>query len=210
MNGVIQIVVLIVSVIFHECAHGFVALWLGDNTAKAAGRLTLNPLKHIDPFGSVMLPLLMYFTVHSMFGYAKPVPVSPRGLRGTDRWGFAAVALAGPISNMIIAMVAATILKRVGDPRFPLDAQPALLARVMGAAFAINILLAAFNLIPIPPLDGSRLLRPFIGQEGRRVLDRIEPFGFVIILILVSTRLSEPLFRLIGLIESGLLRLLPV
>src|SRR5437763_12150761 len=114
MNGIIEILVLLVSVILHENAHGVVALALGDKTAQAAGRLTLNPIKHIDPFGSVILPLVLYFSGAPMFGYAKPVPVSPHQLRGKDRWGFALVAIAGPVSNLVIAFVAALVAKTQG------------------------------------------------------------------------------------------------
>lgn len=209
-NGVLELVVLLVSVILHENAHGVVALALGDKTAKAAGRLTLNPVKHLDPLGSLLLPAFLYVVHAPVFGYAKPVPVSPRNLKGRDTWGFATVALAGPVCNLIIAAIAVILVKHM---RFSLDANGAptgnLTASVLVFTFQLNLLLAAFNLLPIPPLDGSRLLRPVVGIEGRRVLDRVEPFGFVILLLAITV-LGQPLFHLIDIIESGLLHLLPI
>lgn len=209
-TGVLEIAILLVSVILHENAHGLVARSLGDQTATAAGRITLNPIKHLDPVGSLILPAFLYFAHAPVFGYAKPVPVSPRNLKGTDRWGFALVALAGPVSNIVIAFIAVTLVKH-RQLSFDLsgNATGSLLAEGLFFAFRINIFLAAFNLLPIPPLDGSRLIRPFLGNEGRRVLDRVEPFGFVIILLAI-TLLGQPLFRLVGIIESGLLHLLPI
>jgi Zn-dependent protease len=210
-DGALKLAILLVSVILHENAHGLVARSLGDQTAKASGRITLNPLKHLDPVGSVILPLLLFFTAGGrMFGYAKPVPVNPHNLRGKDKWGFAVVALAGPVCNMILVVIAAFFLKHrsVG---FDVSGNPVggMVAKGLVFAFELNLLLAAFNLVPIPPLDGSRLIRPFLGNEGRRVLDRIEPFGFVILLVMIVW-LEQPLFRLVGIIESGLLRVLPV
>lgn len=213
-NGILQLAVLIVSVILHENAHGLVALALGDKTASAAGRITLNPVKHLDPVGSLILPALLYFTGGIMFGYAKPVPVSPHQLRGKDRWGFAIVALAGPVSNVIIAFVCAVLAKSQGvvfvqGQPFATQSQIGVFAKVLVFAFSLNLFLAAFNLIPVPPLDGSRLIRPALNANGRRLLDRMEPFGFVIILILI-TWLREPLFRIVDLIHGGLLHLLPI
>lgn len=209
---------LLASVVIHENAHAVAALALGDDTASKAGRLTLNPVKHLDIVGSVILPALLFFTTGSMFGYAKPVPVNPAKLQGKDRWGFALVALAGPFSNLVLAFIAAVALSRlyaidvevdpiqfgsgaigfVGMGRF-----------ILFAAFAWNVLLAAFNLIPIPPLDGSRLIRVFLGDGGRRTLDRVEPYGFLILFAIIVW-LGEPLGRVIDLIASGLLRILPL
>ena len=208
LDGVLEIAVLLVSVILHENAHGVVALALGDRTAKASGRITLNPLKHLDPVGSLILPAFLFVVHAPVFGYAKPVPVSPHNLKGKDRWGFATVALAGPVCNVLIAIVCITALRLQGGLVQVTNIRS--LNGLLFFAFTINIFLAAFNLLPIPPLDGSRLLRPFIGAEGRRVLDRIEPFGFVILLLLISTSLSEPLFRIVNFIQHGILNVIPL
>jgi Zn-dependent protease len=205
-HAIIALCVLLGSVIIHENAHGVVALALGDDTAKAAGRLTLNPVKHFDFVGSLIMPAMMFFTTGSMFGYAKPVPVNPNNLRGKDRWGFAVVAIAGPISNLALAFVAVLFAKRLGVSD---GATLSTTARVITYVFSFNLLLASFNLLPIPPLDGSRLLRPVLSANGRRTLDRIEPYGFLILLALIVW-LREPLFRVVTLIESGLVRLLPL
>lgn len=213
-NAVIAIAVLLASVIIHENAHGVVALWLGDKTAKEAGRLTLNPVKHFDFVGSLIMPAMMFFTTGNMFGYAKPVPVNPMNLRGKDRWGFAVVALAGPVSNIVLAFIAVFLAKRgVGGLFVPTEFSEAggltVTGRVISYLFSFNLLLASFNLLPIPPLDGSRLLRPALSTNARRTLDRIEPYGFLILLGLILW-LQQPLFRVVGLIQSGLLRLLPL
>lgn len=218
LEAILGLAVLLGSVVIHENAHGVAALMLGDETARKAGRLTLNPVRHLDLVGSVILPALLYFSTGSMFGYAKPVPITPSKLQGTDRWGFALVALAGPFSNLILAFIAAVALLRV----YGVDVETDPLALGSGAiafvgvgrfilfaAFAWNVLLAAFNLIPIPPLDGSRLIRVFLSTGGRRTLDRIEPFGFLILFVIIVW-LSEPLTRAIDLIASGLLRILPL
>lgn len=220
-EAILGLAVLLASIVIHENAHGVVALALGDDTARAAGRLTLNPVKHLDIVGSVILPVLFFFTAGSMFGYAKPVPVNPAKLQGKDRWGFALVALAGPVSNIVLAFIAAIVASRV----YGVDSE---LLRLIGenagggaigalgvgrylvaVAFTWNVLLAAFNLVPIPPLDGSRLLRVFLSNDGRRVLDRIEPYGFLILFAMIVW-LGEPFFRIVRLIESGLLRVLPL
>ena len=202
LDALFALAILLVSVIIHENAHGWTALALGDDTAKKAKRLTLNPVRHLDIVGSIILPAVMWFSAQTMFGYAKPVPVTPSKLRGSDRWGFALVAAAGPASNLVLAFIAATLLKAQG----PIDPTG---FNFLFYVFSLNMLLAAFNLLPIPPLDGSRILRLFLSTNGRATLDRIEPYGFLILLVLIVW-LGEPLFRVVSLIERGLLRLLPV
>lgn len=191
---------LIASVVIHENAHGWVAFALGDPTAKAAGRLTLNPIKHLDPIGSVIMPAFLAFTSGTAFGYAKPVPIDPRKLKGGDR-GFAIVALAGPASNMVLAFISLTLATRLGVT--------GLTRTALILAGQLNIFLAAFNLVPIPPLDGSRLLRLFLRPGGVQVLDRIEPYGFLILMLFIFI-VPGPLFRLVDLIRLVIVRLLPL
>lgn len=205
-DAIIGLVVLLASVIIHENAHGVAALWLGDETAKKAGRLTLNPVKHLDPVGSVIMPLFLFFANLPMFGYAKPVPVNPRNLKGTDRTGFALVAAAGPFSNFCLAFIASIALKHLAPVNL---IAPSITQKVVLYVLQWNLVLAAFNLLPIPPLDGSRFLRLFLSQQGRQTLDRIEPFGFLILFGLLFF-LQEPVFRVVNLIQDGLVKLLPI
>jgi Zn-dependent protease len=208
----LALAVLLVSVILHENAHGVVAYWLGDDTARKAGRLTLNPVKHLDIVGSLILPLFLFLAGGPVFGYAKPVPVSTSKLRGTDRTGFATVAAAGPVSNVIIAFASVVAMKAIGADIALVALNPAgasWLERALLFSVEINVVLAAFNLLPIPPLDGSRFLRLFLSPKGRQTLDRIEPFGFLILFGLLFY-LSEPLGRVLGFIEDGIFRLLPL
>ncbi len=186
---VIGVVALGFSVIFHEIAHGWVALKLGDTTARDRGRLTFNPLPHISLFDTIVLPIVTLVTVGVPFGGAKPVPINPMNFRNPG-FGMVLTSAAGPISNLLLAAVSFGLM-------FGLyKAAPATLydggARVLtynGLFFAImifmNVLLASFNLIPIPPLDGSRVLRYFLPEPGQRVLDRVEPFGLFIIIALI-------------------------
>jgi Zn-dependent protease len=202
-DAILGLAVLLVSVVIHENAHGVVALALGDPTAQRAKRITLNPIRHLDIVGSLILPAVMYFSTGSMFGYAKPVPVNPRNLKGTDRWGFAIVAAAGPLANMVLAFIAAALLdaSQVFDPGIG--------TKILIFFVEWNLLMAAFNLLPIPPLDGSRFLRLFLSAQGRQRLDRIEPYGFLILLGLILF-LEQPLFKVVDWIRSGLIRLLPI
>jgi Zn-dependent protease len=153
---VFGIIVLIFSIVLHEVAHGYMADWLGDPTARLQGRLTLNPISHIDPIGSVLLPGLLLLT-HApiLIGYAKPVPYNPYNLRG--RWGEGLVAFAGPCTNILIAIVFSLFI-RFGYPQLG----PGLATAFITIAY-INLLLALFNLIPVPPLDGSKVLSAVLG-----------------------------------------------
>lgn len=193
------IIALILSIIIHEVAHGYMANFLGDPTARLAGRLTMNPLPHIDPLGSVIIPGLMVFSgAGVLFGWAKPVPYNPYNLNN-QKWGELLVAAAGPGINIFIAFVFGLIV-RFGAVA-GLDA-----AFLSIASFIvyINILLALFNLIPIPPLDGSKILAGLLplraGMRYREISEQIERYGliftFVFIFVFISV-LWEPFARLV-------------
>lgn len=150
---IIIIAVLIISIVIHEVSHGYAANWLGDPTARLAGRLTLNPIHHIDPVGSVLLPALLVFSgAGILFGWAKPVPYNPYNLKN-QRWGEAIVAVAGPGVNLLIALIFGLLIRFSA----PLGLDSSFL-EIAGFVVYINILLALFNMIPIPPLDGSKVL----------------------------------------------------
>lgn len=176
---------LLYSIIFHEIAHGLVASWFGDNTARYSGRLTLNPVAHIDPIGTLMLLLVG-------FGWAKPVPVNYANLRPT-RPGVICVALAGCTMNIFIAMLALLLMQ------LQIFSSSSIFALILPVVAKINIILAAFNLIPIPPLDGSRVLVEFLPIQMQRSLARIEPYGFFIIILLLY---SGVLYPVIDVIQS--------
>jgi Zn-dependent protease len=151
MDLAFQLIILIMSVVVHEVSHGYAAMLQGDHTAEYQGRLTLNPLKHLDPVGSFLVPLMSYFLGGFIIGWAKPVPFNPYNLRNR-RWGEALVAVAGPLSNICIAGMFSLII------RFGSVTLPGSFIQVSALIVFINILLAVFNLVPIPPLDGSRIL----------------------------------------------------
>ncbi|HOQ42828.1 MAG TPA: site-2 protease family protein [Smithellaceae bacterium] len=177
-------VLLLYSVIFHEVAHGWVAYKMGDETAKWLGRLTLNPIKHIDPIGSLMLLVVG-------FGWAKPVPVNLENIPAPQRRkGLILVSAAGATANIIIAFCA-LLVWRLMSP-----APGSMMYNVLYLLANINILLAAFNLIPIPPLDGSKILMGFTPESFNRVLYQIEPFGFFIVLGLLLTGALTPVINM--------------
>jgi Zn-dependent protease len=198
MTQIAMIVALIISVIIHEMAHGYAALWLGDPTARLAGRLTANPLVHIDPMMSVILPgLLLMSGSPILFGAAKPVPYNPYNLRD-QRWGEAIVAAAGPLANIGIAVIFA-ILVRSADV-LSLSATFVNLAVMI---IILNIFLAFFNLIPIPPLDGSKVFPRFLPHalamkyEGLRAyFEQNAMVGFALVILVFVVFLSEPLYAL--------------
>lgn len=174
--------VILVSMMLHELAHGFVAYLLGDNTAKDEGRLTLNPLKHLDPVLSVAMPLLLFLSGGPVFGGAKPVPVDSRKLKH-GVWGMAMVALAGPLTNFALALIGFLIGYFTGA--FTVGAYGTFYQDLMMNFVVINLGFGVFNLIPIPPLDGSRVLYALAPDQVRDVMQRMERWGIMVILILV-------------------------
>ena len=175
-----QFAVLIFSVIVHEISHGFMALRLGDETAKNAGRLTLNPVSHIDPIGSILLPLSMYFLHAPMIGWAKPVPYNPLNLYKDPKYGPLKVALAGPFSNLALAVIFGLFLRFAGL------LIPETAAELVALIVLINCVLFVFNLIPIPPFDGSKILTTFLPFEYAIKLERLGFNGLLIILLALS------------------------
>ena len=173
------------SLSFHEAAHAWTADRLGDPTARLLGRLTLNPLAHIDWIGTVLFPLLALYSGVPLIGWAKPVPVNWHNLRSPRR-DFAVVALAGPVSNLILAVGAAAVL--VVFERFESDTQSFLVLFLTRAVF-LNVLLAVFNLIPVPPLDGGNVLAGVVPESMARVIDSLRPYGFLVLYVLMLSGL---------------------
>lgn len=176
---VIVLGVILFSMVLHELAHGVVAYWLGDETAKDDGRLTLNPVKHIDPVMSILVPVLLYLSGGPIFGGAKPVPVNTRNLK-FGAWGMALVAVVGPITNFLIALVSFLVGYWTGW--LNMDG-------VVGTIFLelvlVNLGFGIFNLIPIPPLDGSRVLYALAPDVVREGMEKFEKIGIIVVMILV-------------------------
>ncbi len=178
---IFSIIILIMSVVIHEVSHGYAAYMLGDRTAAYAGRLTLNPIKHLDPLGSIIIPLLLILTKAGfVIGWAKPVPYNPYNL-SNQKWGEAWVAFAGPLSNMIIAILSAIII-RFGMTTGMLSVS---FVHFLTTVVFINITLALFNLVPIPPLDGSKILFMFLPIRFAYIRENLERYGFALSLIFV-------------------------
>jgi Zn-dependent protease len=196
MIGIFQVIVLVFSAIAHEYMHGWMAYRLGDPTAKNAGRLTLNPLAHLEWFGSFFMPLIMILTnMPFVFGWAKPVPYNPYNLRDR-KYGDAKVAMAGPLANLAIAVVFGLILRFL--PIFSLT-----FAGLLSIIVYINLILMVFNLVPIPPLDGSKILATFLPPATRARYLGSERTGFILIILFVMLAGS-----LIMPIVNGLFRLI--
>ena len=185
---------ILIAIVFHELAHGLVAYKLGDKTAKYAGRLTLNPLSHIDIFGTIILPfiLLIYTNGQWVFGYAKPVPVNPYNFKN-PKTGMALTAAAGPVANLLVAIVCTIIGVKILNPlqEFipPFIYEP--LIMIIQATINISIVLAAFNLIPVPPLDGGRILLGVLPIKYSQMAEKYEQYGFLIVMVMIITGLTK-------------------
>jgi len=185
--------ILLFSVVVHECAHGLAAERSGDPTARLLGRITLNPLPHIDPIGSILVPLLLVLTPGGFFiAWAKPVPVNPNNFRNPRRDDII-VSVAGPASNFLLSLAFALVLVVV-HWIVPFDSLPPKLAqnlvRLFDYGIFINLLLAFFNLIPVPPLDGSHILENLLPPEAAYSYRKIRPYGFIILLLMIYFRLT--------------------
>ena len=179
MDFLLSIIILIGSVILHEIAHGFTAYLLGDPTAKYLGRLSFNPLRHLDPVGSLVVPILAYLTGGFIFGWAKPVPYDPRNIR--QHWGEAAIAIAGPLSNIFLALLFGLTL-RLGMNAEMLSP---LTVHIFTIIVFVNLVLAIFNLMPIPPLDGSKILYFFMGHRAHEARIFLEKYGILFLLFFI-------------------------
>jgi len=173
---VVIIVSLIISMTIHEFMHGYVGHLLGDTTAQEQGRLSLNPLRHIDPFMTIILPAITLILFHVPILAAKPVPFDPARVK-FEEYGAAMLAAAGPLSNLVLAVIAAVIINHVGLNQF--------MGNALITFTRLNVILFVFNLVPIPPLDGSRILYAFAPEAIQEFMQRIEPFGFFIVISLV-------------------------
>ncbi len=180
LEFIFQILILIFSVVIHEVSHGLAALYLGDNTAKDEGRLTLNPINHLDPFGSILLPIITYLSGGFIFGWAKPVPYNPYNLRN-QKWGPGVVGAAGPISNIIIAIVFGMIIRFSGYLSF----LPGPFFQIALYITFLNIVLAVFNLVPIPPLDGSKVLFALFPKISFKAQAFMERYGIILLLVFI-------------------------
>jgi Zn-dependent protease len=212
--GYIAIVlgVILISMTFHEAMHAFMGHFLGDDTAKAQGRLTLNPLKHIDPFMTILLPLTLAILGAPVFGGAKPVPFNPNNVRYGE-WGAALVALVGPLTNLFFAFLAFGIGVVSGVITEGGMVRQDIVGQIIQVAVSVNLGFFIFNMLPIPPLDGSRLLYALAPEGARRVMEQIEKYGIFVIFVIVfvgSSLISTVMIACMNAIISVFMRLFGV
>ena len=202
MKIIVGVVPIVIAITFHEVAHGYVAYRLGDPTAKMMGRLTLDPLKHVDPVGTVLVPLVLYAVGGIPFGWAKPVPIGVRNFKNPRR-DMGLTAIAGPVTNLALAVVSAILLRFVLLPMGQFIPEGVFVGfmKLLYTSAYINIILAAFNLIPVPPLDGSRVLAALVPRHIANRIDELERYGMIIIMILIFTGMFRyilgPLFSIL-------------
>ncbi len=203
-QGIISLFVVFFAITIHEASHGWAALKMGDPTAHQMGRITLNPIRHIDPIGTILFPLMLIIMGLPPFGWAKPVPVNPLNLKDPRRDNLI-ISLAGPASNISVAVVAFILIKIL------MNLNPSLfyargggissmlspLITLVYYTILINVILAFFNLIPIPPLDGSGIVMGLISEEAAEKYDQIRPYGFLILILLIMTGVIN---RMLGVI----------
>jgi len=200
--ALVLIPALVIAIVFHEVSHGWVALALGDPTAKERRRLTFNPIRHVDPIGTIVLPGFLALVGAPVFGWAKPVPVDQRRLNN-PRFGMMAVAIAGPAMNLLLATVGAVVLGLIARA-YPMGvALPDLLLTAFGYFIAINIFLALFNLIPLPPFDGSHIVEGLLPDNAARAYAKLRPLGFPLLILLLIVIPS--LFPQFGIVERFVL-----
>jgi len=192
-------IILIASLSFHEAAHAWAADRLGDPTARMLGRLTLNPLSHIDWIGTVLFPLVGMLSGLPLIGWAKPVPVDTRNLNAPRR-DFAIVALAGPVSNLVLALAAGLVLKASGG--LVPEGGATVVTSALALAVFLNVLLAVFNMLPVPPLDGGNVLAGIVPESVARLIDAMRPFGFFLLYALLLLGVLDlfvwPIQRFLG------------
>jgi len=218
---IVSLFVILFAITIHEAAHGWAAYKLGDPTAQIMGRITLNPAPHIDPIGTVLMPAILIIMGAPPFGWAKPVPVNPANLRNPKRDNML-ISAAGPASNFLAAFMAliAILFLKALNPNTSLYIRSFLMGRsgiqggfhpleglavILFYAVFLNVLLAVFNLIPIPPLDGSGIVEGFLSDEASRTYDKIRPFGFIIILGLIYLGLLDIILRPIQVVIYSLI-----
>tara|TARA_R110000868_G_scaffold114354_1_gene306480 strand:- start:1753 stop:2400 length:648 start_codon:yes stop_codon:yes gene_type:complete len=194
---------LLFAVTVHEAAHGFVANYYGDPTARLLGRLTLNPIKHIDPIGTILVPaMLIFLNAGFIFGWAKPVPIGYRNFKNPKK-DMAIVAAAGPLSNLVMAIGWAVIAKVFDLVEIDESFSPAFQMGLAG--IQINLILMILNFIPIPPLDGSRVVSAFLPPKAEQVYNSLEPYGFFILIALIFTGILAKIMMPIFIFFFGLI-----
>lgn len=201
----LQLVTLLFAIVFHECAHGWMAYKCGDDTARDMGRLTLNPFAHIDMFGTILLPVFLVLSGSGfVFGWAKPVPINPANFNNPKN-DIIKVGAAGPLSNIIIAVASTLLIWMIQISGMPVTNASITLLNVLVFSVFINLLLAVFNLIPIPPLDGSQILAGFMTARQSMMYERIRPYGMLIILALFFTGIMWKVIMPVVMFLQGIL-----
>ena len=189
---IVLVPALIIAIVFHEVAHGLVANWLGDPTAREQNRLSLNPLRHVDPIGTLLVPGMLALASGPIFGWAKPVPVRKDRL-DNPRYGMMAVAAAGPGTNFILAAIGAIALGLLAPSLQPeVGGEPGLFAQGLFYFILINIFLGVFNLLPIPPFDGSHIVEGLLPRRYVHLYEKIRPFGMILFFALVAVTWFAP------------------